>query len=92
MGYWTDRPFSKPKPKNSKSGKVRVEKCPACGKGPRQCKCHDVGEVVKVRNRTGGQRTGDRVDSNGVIWCGVCRSRCNPRNGVCMNVKCSSRK
>lgn len=91
MGYWTDKPFSKPKTATvSKGGKVKVEKCPACGKGPRQCRCGDVGEAVKTRGRT--VRTHDRRDDSGVIWCGVCRSRCNPRNGVCMNVTCSSRK
>ena len=89
--YWTSSAFSKaPKATETKSGKMKVAKCPACGKGPRQCRCHDVGDAVKTRGRTA--QTHDRVESSGVIWCGVCRSRINPRNGVCMNITCSSRQ
>ena len=101
MGYWSDRPFSKPgKPAAKSKGywtskpfskPEKVDKCPACGKGPKSCKCSDSNKsLIKTRGRNKG--TSDRVDSRGIIWCGVCNSRCNPRNGVCMNVRCSSRK
>lgn len=105
MGYWTDPVGSKRRAKPSKPSKVkgdagkvvattkaapkRSERHDVCGKAGKACKCFDVGEAIPTRRGT-PKSTADRLDDNGVIWCGTCNSRTH--NGRCMNVTCSTRK
>lgn len=102
MGWWSEPAFSKKKTTNVKGstnarGRQAASKCSVCGKNGRGCKCHLVGQSVGARPASKGhagtkKADADRIDDRGVIWCGTCNMRVNPKNGVCMNVKCSTRR
>jgi len=105
MGYWTDKVGSQPAAKRAAPAKSRgsssrrgqtvattkssgVNRCGVCGKTARGCTCHQVGEAIPTRRGTPKAKA-DRVDDNGIVWCGTCNMRTH--HGTCMNVTCSTR-